>query len=374
MHRQIHYFKNVLTLVAIMLCTAGSAWGETTYKLVQVTSVEAGKLYVFEQTYNGISYVMSNALTSNSLKTVTDYNTSNLSGTESYVWTLETAQGGFFMKNDKRTADYYLNNAKSSTDLSFGSKSSIWAFNFKDDKTVMIQNTSNDNNFLGFYYGGGEVTTRYKAYKTGSVNESRYPHAIKVYQLVEETPASVNLNGSGYATFASINPLDFSNASDYTAWQITGVSGNVINFQQITGAVAAGTGVFLKGTAGESVEVPFATTGDDISETNKLEGVTTAKDINDNEYYGLSGSSFVKVNAGTVPAGKALLPARVVGEGTQGGNVKALMFVFDHIDGVRSIETVSAEAAAEVFNLAGQRINNRQPGINIINGKKVLVK
>ena len=63
-----------------------------------------------------------------------------------------------------------------------------------------------------------------------------------------------------------------------------------------------------------------------------------------------------------------------LGEETQGEDVKALMFVFDHIDGVRSIETVSAEAAAEVFNLAGQRINNRQPGINIINGKKVLVK
>ena len=182
--------------------------------------------------------------------------------------------------------------------------------------------------------------------------------------------ATISLNTSGFATYASTHPLDFSNASDYTAWQITGVSGNVINFQQITGAVAEGTGVFLKGTAGESVEVPFATTGDDISGTNKLEGITTATEIVSGKYYGLSGSSFVKVNAGNVPAGKALLPARVV----DAAQVKALMFVFDHIDGVRSIETVSAEAAAEVFNLAGQRISSRQPGINIVNGKKVLVK
>jgi hypothetical protein len=259
----------------------------------------------------------------------------------------------------------------STTDLSLvttsssSSGGSLWKFTIQDDNTFLIQETQ-DNRFLGYT---STTSHSYKAYASGTTISSNYPHAIKVYQLVEET--FVKLNSSGFATYASTHPLDFSNASDYTAWQITGVSGNVINFQQITDAVAAGTGVFLKGTAGESVEIPFASTGDDISKTNKLEGVTTATDINDNEYYGLSGSSFVKVNAGTVPAGKALLPANVVGEAKQ---VKALMFVFDHIDGVRSIETVSAEAAAEVFNLAGQRISSRQPGINIINGKKVLVK
>lgn len=362
------------TLIMLMLCAVMTAWGETTYKLVQVTSVEAGKLYVFEQTYNNVSYVMGRTISDKSLNTFTSYKANGLTGKEGYVWTLEAATNGFYMKNENRTYEgLYLNNS-SDTDVTFGNKSSVWAFNFKTDKTVMIQNKSNDNRFLGFPYSAGTATYAYKAYATGSHNESTYPHAIKVYQLVEETPASITLNTSGFATYASTHPLDFSNASDYTAWQITGVSGNVINFQQITVAVAAGTGVFLKGTAGESVEIPFASTGDDISKTNKLKGITTAKDINDNEYYGLSGSSFVKVNAGTVPAGKALLPAEVVGEAKQVKDVKALMFVFDHIDGVRSIETVSAEAAAEVFNLAGQRISSRQPGINIINGKKVLVK
>jgi len=358
----------------LMLCAVMTAWGETTYKLVQVTSVEAGKLYVFEQTYNDVSYVMINSTTSNALKTTSSYKSTNLSGTESYVWTLEAKdKEGYYMKNVSLQSNQYLNN-NSSTNLVFGDNSSVWAFNFQDDKTVMIQNKNNSDKFLGFYYSGGERKTMYKAYEPGTIKSSYYLHAIKVYQLVEETSSSVTLNTSGFATYASTHPLDFSNASDYTAWQITGVSGNVISFQQITGAVAAGTGVFLKGTAGESVEVPFASTGDDISKTNKLVGFTTQTNIEANKFYGLSGSSFVKVNAGKVPAGKALLPASVVGEEPQGEDVKALMFVFDHIDGVRSIETVSAEAAAEVFNLAGQRISSRQPGINIINGKKVLVK
>lgn len=359
------------TLIMLMLCAVKTAWGETTYKLVQVTSVEAGKLYVFEQTYNDKSYVMKNTISSNSLNTTTDYNTSGLTGKEAYVWTLETAKDGFYMKNASLSSSAYLNNSVNTTNVSLGSSSSIWSFTFKDDQTVMI--TSNSDRFLGFPYSAGTPTFKYKAYATGSHNESTYPHAIKVYQLVEETSSSVTLNTSGFATYASTHPLDFSNTSNYTAWQIMGVSGNVINFQQITGAVAAGTGVFLKGTAGESVEMPFASMGDELN-TNKLVGITAATNIASGEYYGLSGSNFVKVNAGTVPAGKALLPAEVVDEATSGGDVKALMFVFDHIDGVRSIETVSAEAAAEVFNLAGQRISSRKPGINIVNGKKVLVK
>ena len=352
-----------------MLCAVMTAWGETTYKLVQVTSVEAGKLYVFEQK----GYVMINSISStyNSLQCTSTYNTKGLTGTERYVWTLTSGKGGYYMKNVD--ASKYLWWTGHSTDLSLETTSSgsngcsLWKFTIQDDKTFLIQETQ-DNRFLGYT---STTSHSYKAYASGTIISSNYPHAIKVYQLVEET--SVTLNSSGFATYASTHPLDFSNASDYTAWQITGVSGNVINFQQITGAVAAGTGVFLKGTAGESVEIPFASTGDKLN-TNKLVGITTATEIASGDYYGLSGSNFVKVNAGIVPAGKALLPASVVGEGTQGGHVKALMFVFDHIDGVRSIETVSAEAAAEVFNLAGQRISSRQPGINIINGKKVLVK
>ena len=34
----------------------------------------------------------------------------------------------------------------------------------------------------------------------------------------------------------------------------------------------------------------------------------------------------------------------------------------------------SAEEAAEIFNLAGQRLQKAQRGVNIVNGKKVLVK
>ena len=186
---------------------------------------------------------------------------------------------------------------------------------------------------------------------------------IKAYKC-----ESIILNASGYATFAANVPLDFSDDSEFSAWQITGVSGNTISFSQITGTVAAGTGVLLKGTASSTVNIPVAASGTDISGTNKLTGIATATEVAAYTYYGLSDNKFVKVNAGTVPAGKALLPVSAVGAG-----VKEFTFIFDDKEtGIRTIEKVSAEEAAQIFDLSGRRLSKMQKGINIVNGKKIL--
>ena len=56
-----------------------------------------------------------------------------------------------------------------------------------------------------------------------------------------------------------------------------------------------------------------------------------------------------------------------------GSGVKALTFDFD--DDATAIEMVNGQSSMDngpIFNLAGQRINKMQKGINIINGKKIL--
>ena len=171
-----------VTLLVALMCSATGAWAQT-YKLQQVTSVEAGGMYVFEQE----GYVMNNTSSSNALQTTNEYETTGLTGTETYVWTLEATdtEGKYYMKNANGTGNLpYLNNA-SSTNVSFGSKSSEWAFNFQNDETVLIQNTSNSNRFLGYT---NNTSHAYKAYATS--NLASYPHAIVVYQLVEEGEAS----------------------------------------------------------------------------------------------------------------------------------------------------------------------------------------
>ena len=197
--------------------------------------------------------------------------------------------------------------------------------------------------------------------------------AVRIWDVkvtYEYAPETITFNTSGYATFTSTSAFKFPDATAATAWEITAVSGTSITFSQIQGPVVAGTGVLLKGSASDTVSPVYTDNGTDISSTNKLVGTTIYTPVSDNQYYGLSGNQFVKVNAGTVKPGKALLPASVV----NGNGVKSFTFVFNTADGIQTVEKVSAEEAAAIFNLAGQRLSKPQKGVNIINGKKVIIK
>ena len=180
---------------------------------------------------------------------------------------------------------------------------------------------------------------------------------------------TTNLNASGYATYCSEYPLDFTNAQDYSAWQITGVNGTAIAFEQVTGKVKGGTGLLLKGEPGATIALTSAASDNEL-DGNLLEGTLAPTYVEADAYYGLSGQTFVKVNPGTVPQGKALLPASVIGD----SNVKVLAFSFD--DDATAIETIdNGQLTTDngvIYNLAGQRLQKLQRGINIVNGKKVL--
>lgn len=175
---------------------------------------------------------------------------------------------------------------------------------------------------------------------------------------------AVKLNANGYATFSCTVPIDFSKAVDFTAWQVTGVSGTTITFTQVTDKVAANTGVLLMGTAGETVSPSVAASGSDISSTNKLVATTTVTDATADKYYGLSGNEFVKVNAGEVSGGKALLP-------TDALDVKALSLEFEGADGINAINPQPVRNNA-IYDLSGRRVAKATKGLYIVNGKKVV--
>ena len=146
--------KTMLLLCALVVGSS-SVWADTTYKLEQVTSVSADKMYVFEQD----GYVMNNSVSSSALQTTNSYKTTKLAGTETYVWTLVASNDGFKMKNESITsASQYLTNS-SSTGISLGNSGSEWAFNFQTDGTVIIQNNNNEDRFLG--YGWQETEEGY---------------------------------------------------------------------------------------------------------------------------------------------------------------------------------------------------------------------
>ena len=181
---------------------------------------------------------------------------------------------------------------------------------------------------------------------------------------------TAKLNGSGYATFCSEYPLDFTNADGYTAWYISNVSSsNEITFKQITGSIKGGIGILLKGNAGETISLTSADSETELND-NKLFGTLARTNIAANQYYGLSGATFVKVNGGNIPAGKALLPADLVNESADGAR---LTFVFEEANGISAVESVKTMAEG-YYNLQGQRIDTPKKGLYIVNGKKVIIK
>ena len=216
-------------------------------------------------------------------------------------------------------------------------------------------------------------------------NTSNTQAIIDEVQLTTPAKASTtaSLNASGYGTFCSVNPMDFSAPEGYTAWRISNIAmenetTGTVTCNKITGTIKGGQGVLLynkdaDGVNKTDVTVTFADGTTEFSHSdNLLIGTTAPLYVALDEYFGLSGSNFVPVNPGVVPAGKALLDADDIPDF---GSVKSFIFVFnDDATGITETRTATREEVEAIFNLGGQRMSKMQRGVNIVNGKKVLVK
>lgn len=199
---------------------------------------------------------------------------------------------------------------------------------------------------------------------------------IKLASPIEPT-ATVSLNKYGLATYCSQYPMDFSSTQGYTAWRVTGVSNEgVVSLEKITEAIKGGQGVLLynknaDGVNTSEVTVNFADGDTEYSEAqNKFFGTTAPTYVDNEEYLGLSGNKFVKVNAGTIPAGKALLPVSVLPAGA-----RELTFQFEddgQTTGISDQFTVNGEKS--VYDLQGRKVEKTTKGLYIVNGRKVVVK
>ena len=181
-----------------------------------------------------------------------------------------------------------------------------------------------------------------------------------------EDGMEMSISSVGYATFFNIYG-DLVIPEGVTAYIATVHNGSV-SLDEIEGKIPVNTPVVLKGAAG-TYDISY-TTGATAIVTNNLQ-IATAPVTSDGTQYVLAnrtshGVGFYKVKAGTtIPAGKVYLQLPSSG-------IKDF-FGFDE-DDATGIETLSNSPLKDenIYNLAGQRINKMQRGINIINGKKVL--
>ena len=150
------------------------------------------------------------------------------------------------------------------------------------------------------------------------------------------------------------------------------ISGDNLSLKEITSAISKEDAVVLEGTANAYYSfVP--TTGASEYTGNALSGSDGTVTGGANKFAlaqpkGQEVGFYPVDNGVTIPAGKAYL--------VDGSSVKGFTFVFD--DDATAIEMVNGQWSMvndqPIFNLAGQRINKMQKGINIVNGKKIAVK
>ena len=280
------------------------------------------------------------------------------------------------------------------------------SFQFKKNEGEMtIANVTSPCGFTLLITHSGDYTT---SLFFGETKESAlsYVNHVKTYKFAG-TSTAITLKGStqgtaritnitfnanttvpvtipsstGYATFSSQYPLDFTDVSGIKAYIATadGVTG--VNFKRVK-KIPANTGVLLVSTSGGAVdatEVPYLTGSADNVEGNVFVAVNTDTNISSTSdgnsnyilYYDDTHEvGFYKANGQTVGAGKAYIS---VPASTQ---VKGFIALPGN-DDATGVSTVKATAGKDViYNLAGQRLVHSlwRGGVLVQNGKKFIVK
>ena len=215
------------------------------------------------------------------------------------------------------------------------------------------------------------LNARYLMYNSQQPRFACYKNTQKnvvLYKEICET-VSVTVSAAGYATFCCDKALNFTN-SDIKAF-IGTKEGSSLTFNKIN-KVPANTGVLLYMPGGKTEDIPVATAADNAT-GNCLVGVTAQTTITADDYIlsrSADGVGFYKAGTHTtLAANRAYIPASTA------AGIKSFAINFGDADGVEEIGNGHLTIDnAQIFNLAGQRLQNVQKGVNIVNGKKVFVK
>lgn len=160
------------------------------------------------------------------------------------------------------------------------------------------------------------------------------------------------------------------------AIKILNIDGKVIN---------QNTGVLLSGTPGETYQLRYTSEAGSATEGNKLvpvvESIHVEPVVGEYTNYIMQGGRFIKIKqeeAGDetvkMPAHRAYLPLLT----TAVGEAKSIVLLWDDgfVTGVERMRNVENEIMRNesIYNLNGQKLSSPRKGINIINGRKVIVK
>lgn len=189
---------------------------------------------------------------------------------------------------------------------------------------------------------------------------------------------NVTIGSTGYSTFSSPVPLNFSGIDGLTAYVAKSVAGDKVTLSSVTTA-PANTGLVLKGTADVTYNIPV-TASAEAPESNLLVGcivnTTVAADATSkfNNYVLVNNNGTPEFqslvdNGATITGGKAFLR-----NGAYSVGARSLSIAFDdEATGISQIENGKLKTE-NYYDLQGRRVAQPQKGLYIVNGKKVVIK
>ena len=230
--------------------------------------------------------------------------------------------------------------------------------NNKDDRNGMQISLSEATSPDFYYELGWDMTNDWKYV-------ARLVFPVLAYMDAVVPTEAITVTDAGYATYFTGAELDFGEVDGVEAFVPQVVGNNWVHLEPIT-YVPANIGIVVKAAAG-TYNIPYSR--------------IIAKDVP---------SDLKAAPAGFTATGKEYILAKpegeavgfykaegVIAEGkgyielTGASDVKALFFEADDATGIKTLSD-SPLKGEEIYNLAGQRLNKMQKGINIVAGKKVL--
>jgi hypothetical protein len=194
--------------------------------------------------------------------------------------------------------------------------------------------------------------------------------ALGNINLIKKYAAKAVIGDAGYATFWSMNALDFTGV---TAYVVSEINEGKLTLTEVESA-PDGVGVILKAEAGtyilEETDSPAAV-GTNLLRTSR--GANYAGEAPAYDYYALANKDaclgFYKLKEGEyIPNGKCFLSVAKTASAPD-----FLSFGVDDTTGIETIDN-SQFTIDNVYDLQGRRVAQPTKGLYIVNGKKVIIK
>ena len=240
------------------------------------------------------------------------------------------------------------------------------------NEVTWITASLNDDDNIAYSIAANTTLEARTAYIVVSVGDV-HSNAVTVTQ---EKPYTVKVGKIGYTTYVA--PADVAFPEGATAFIVFEQNGSSVKLSERT-SVPAGTAVILKSedamSSDNGIEYVLSITKnpEDVTD-NLLKACTEAFNPSAaNTIYCLANKSrgvgfYPVATTVTIPVGKAYLEIASV-------EAKAFYGFFeDEATSIQTIDNGLQTTDSAIYNVAGQRLQMMQKGINIVNGKKVMVK